>query len=80
MLGGVVLGCDLELFDGLLALFMEIVQAALDAGDSVVEDSGAKRAHTVDTGGTRTACQQCGNVQIKDRRTGPARLRWLHIP
>jgi hypothetical protein len=49
-LSGVVFSGDLELLDGFLSLFVEVVKASLVAADLVIKELGADLADPVDTG------------------------------
>jgi hypothetical protein len=48
LLGGVVLGGNLQLLDSLLALLVEVVKVALETVDAVVESLGAYGPNCID--------------------------------
>lgn len=49
LLGRVILGCDLELLDGLVALFLELIEAMLSSRNTVVKPSSTGSSHYIDS-------------------------------
>lgn len=49
LLGRVILGCDLELLDGLVALFLELIEVMLCSRNAIVKPSSTGSSHNVDS-------------------------------
>lgn len=76
LLRGIVLGGRFELFDGLVALFLEVVEAALGSCGSVLKDPGSDGSHRVDSG---KLAARPGEAK-RWHRTGLGRPRWRRTP